>query len=243
MANEAKNNIKSGTSAARRNASATARARRAPGGIPAALADALKEELTPRARSAVSELMAELDRVKEELTAAQRKVTELEHKADEDALLPVLNRRGFDRELERTLAYVNRHGTDVSLVYIDLNDFKAVNDIHGHAAGDAALMHLTDILLANVRRSDVVGRLGGDEFAVLLYRAGEDAAVAKARQLEDALASSGLVFEGKEIPLSLTAGTTQLRASDTAEAVLGRADKLMYAGKTRPKREKKARTA
>ena len=208
-----------------------------------ALAGITQTDLPPAARSAVSRLMAELDRLKEELITAQKKVSELESRADEDTLLPVLNRRGFDRELERTLAYVKRHGTDVSLIYIDLDDFKSINDIHGHAAGDAALFHVADILIANVRRSDVVARLGGDEFAVLLHRADEEAAMMKADQLALALTSSGLVFEGKEIPMSLTAGTTQLRSNDTGTVALGRADKLMYAGKTRRKRLQSARGA
>lgn len=187
--------------------------------------------------------MAELDRLKTELTVSQQRVNELEIKAHEDALLPVMNRRGFDQELERTLAYIKRHGTDVSLIYIDLDDFKSINDMHGHGAGDAALLHLTDILIANVRRSDVVSRLGGDEFAILLHRADETAALMKADQLARGLDSSGLIYEGKEIPMSLTAGTTQLRSGDTSVAALARADKLMYAGKTRRKRSRSTRSA
>jgi len=185
--------------------------------------------------------MAELDQLKKELVVAQSHVIELENKAHEDDLLPVLNRRGFDRELERTLAYIKRHGTDVSLIYIDLDDFKDVNDIHGHAAGDAALMHLADILVANVRRSDVVARLGGDEFAIMLHRADTEAAHLKADQLRRALDSSALVYGGNEIPMSLTSGTTQLRSSDTNATALARADKLMYEEKAR--RKKAARTS
>jgi diguanylate cyclase (GGDEF)-like protein len=193
--------------------------------------------------ASLSQLMAELDRLKAELTVSQERVSELENKAHEDALLPVMNRRGFDQELERTLAYIKRHGTDVSLIYIDLDDFKSINDVHGHGAGDAALLHLTDILIANVRRSDIVARLGGDEFAILLQRADENAALMKADQLARGLASSGLIYEGKEIPMSLTAGTTQLRSGDTSVAALARADKLMYADKTRRKRTRSTRSA
>jgi len=181
--------------------------------------------------------------LKDELSSARHQVTELENRADEDVLLPVLNRRGFDRELVRTLAYINRHGTDVSLIFIDLDDFKSVNDLHGHAAGDAALFHVTDILIANVRRSDIVARLGGDEFAVLLHRADEEAALKKADQLARALASNGLVHDGKEIPISLTAGTTQLRGDDTFSAALERADKLMYKAKARRRDARPARSA
>lgn len=189
----------------------------------------------------VSRLMAELDQLKKELTTAQNHVIELENKAHEDDLLPVLNRRGFDRELERTLAYIKRHGSDVSLIYIDLDDFKDVNDIHGHAAGDAALRHLADILIANVRRSDVVARLGGDEFAILLHRADIEAAHIKADQLCRALDSSALVYGGKEIPMSLTSGATQLRDSDTNSTALARADKLMYEEKARRKKAVRTR--
>lgn len=196
-----------------------------------------------RPRSTLGQLKAELERVKEELLVAQRRVIELEHRVDEDVLLPVLNRRGFDRELERTLAYVSRHGTDVCLIFIDLDDFKTVNDVHGHAAGDAALHHLTDILLANVRRSDVVARLGGDEFAIILHRADEAAAQAKADQLQRAIASSGVVFEGKEIPLSLTAGVTRLMKCDDAASALGRADQRMYEGKAARKSKSVANRA
>lgn len=234
MANQAKK--KTEISAEPEQGRSGAIALRSLGDAVAPLSDFPQEDLPSDARSAVGHLMQELERVKDELLAAQRRVVELEHKADEDVLLPVLNRRGFDRELERTLAYVARHGTDVSLVFIDLDDFKAVNDAHGHAAGDAALMHITDILLANVRRSDVVARLGGDEFAILLHRADDEAAHLKADQLQRALASSGLVFEGKEIPLSLTTGVTRLRENDSSESALGRADKLMYEGKAQRKR-------
>lgn len=242
MASESKK-IHSRERTAGRSGAMAAAARRRTGADPDPLTEISANNLTPAAHSAVGRLMDELDRLREELTDARKRVSELENRAEEDALLPVLNRRGFGRELERTLAYVKRHRTDVSLIYVDLDDFKSINDVHGHAAGDAALMHLTDILIANVRRSDVVGRLGGDEFAVLLHRANEKAAMKKADQLASALASSGLVFEGKEIPMSLTAGTTQLRSGDTSATALGRADKLMYAGKTHRKRAQGKRHA
>jgi len=231
MPNEAKKTPMQEQSGARAGLKSRTAGKRRPGAEAEFLPAIRQSDLPPETRSAVSQLMAELDRLKEELSAAHGRVIELENKADEDALLPVLNRRGFDRELERTLAYVKRHATDVSLIFIDLDNFKSINDVHGHATGDAALMHLTDILIANVRRSDIVARIGGDEFAVLLHRADEEAASMKADQLTRALASSGLVYGGKEIAMSLTAGVTQLRSDDTNAAALKRADKRMYEGK------------
>ena len=87
--------------------------------------------VTPRSPSAAMRLAAEVDRLQAELAAARAKVAELEARADIDPLLDIFNRRGFERELKRTLAYVKRYGTQAALVYLDLDGFKPVNDTHG----------------------------------------------------------------------------------------------------------------
>lgn len=196
--------------------------------------DALgSNDMPPQVQSAVTALMDELDRLHSELDAANRRVDELESVADEDPLLPVLNRRGFVRELERTLAYVKRHGGPSCLIYVDLDDFKSVNDVYGHAAGDAALRHVCDIIIGNVRRSDIVGRLGGDEFAVVLQKAGLDNAEAKVAQLASQLAAVPFSFEGVAIALAITTGVTELVGGDRPKDALARADRAMYARKPR----------
>ena len=90
------------------------------------------------------------------LLSRARAIAELEARADVDPLLDILNRRGFERELKRSLAYVERYGTDAALIFIDLDGFKAVNDRHGHAAGDALLKAVARELIGHVRASDVV---------------------------------------------------------------------------------------
>jgi GGDEF domain-containing protein len=80
-----------------------------------------------------------------------------------------LNRRGFERELARAISYVGRYGNPAVLMFSDLDGFKAVNDRHGHAAGDALLQAIARELTAHVRASDVVGRLGGDEFGLVMW--------------------------------------------------------------------------
>ncbi|MGI9382680.1 MAG: GGDEF domain-containing protein [Methyloligellaceae bacterium] len=192
-------------------------------------------EMTPRVQSAVMGLMEELDQLKDQLSAANERVSELESMADEDPLVPVLNRRGFVRELERTLAYAKRYGTTASLVFIDLDDFKSINDRHGHAVGDAALRHVAEFLLANVRRSDIVGRLGGDEFAIVLHRADASAAENKAFQLAGAIIAQPLVYGEFEIALDLSVGITELDEADTVSEALERADRAMYRHKARRK--------
>lgn len=129
-------------------------------------------------------LKAEIDRLKSDLIRAENKIAELEASADTDPLLGILNRRGFERELARSLAFMERYGTGATLIYIDLDGFKAVNDRHGHAAGDLLLKAVAATLTAHVRASDVVARLGGDEFAVLMWHVDETRALAKAMELE-----------------------------------------------------------
>ncbi|HEY6335320.1 MAG TPA: diguanylate cyclase, partial [Alphaproteobacteria bacterium] len=104
-------------------------------------------EFTPRVREAVMALLAEVDALRRELTEAKRRVGYLERLADEDTLVPVVNRRAFVRELSRILSYARRHNVPCSIVYFDLNDLKTINDAHGHGAGDAALAHVASILV------------------------------------------------------------------------------------------------
>ena len=93
--------------------------------------------------------------------------------ADEDSLLPVINRRAFVRELSRAMSFAQRYTQPSSLAFFDVNNMKTINDELGHAAGDAALMHVAEMLLEHVRHSDVVGRLGGDQWIWEVGRAGD----------------------------------------------------------------------
>ena len=187
--------------------------------------------------SAAMQLAAEVDRLKAELAAAQMQVEQLEARADIDALLDILNRRGFERELRRSAAYVRRYGTPATLIYLDLDYFKPINDRYGHAAGDRVLQAVTQTLQRAVRESDVVARLGGDEFGVLLWNIGEFQAAAKLRELEAAVAAT-VVMEGM-VPLSVgaSAGLAILGSGDAPADVIYRADLAMYA------RKRAARTA
>ncbi len=109
--------------------------------------------------------------------------------------------------------------------------FKQVNDRHGHAAGDAALHHLTKLVLDNIRETDIVGRLGGDEIGVILARADEATAKAKAAALAKLVAERPLKFEDKELPLSISVGAVAFTGEDEAADALARADKAMYEAK------------
>jgi len=145
-------------------------------------------ELTPKVRDALMQLMAEVDSLRRELEQIRARIEYLERLADQDSLAPVANRRAFVRELTRIMAVSARYDVPASVVYFDVNGLKEINDTHGHAAGDAILMRVADVLIENLRESDVVGRLGGDGFAVILAQGDEAAGADRAmhaRKQED----------------------------------------------------------
>jgi diguanylate cyclase (GGDEF)-like protein len=177
-------------------------------------------------------LLAEIERLKAELLEAKWQIAELEARADVDPLTDILNRRGFDRELARSLAYVKRYGGRAALVLIDLDGFKAINDSHGHAAGDFLLKAVAARLVASVRASDIVARLGGDEFAVLLWNLDEAQAVAKTRDLEATVSAVRVDGLGvKDLAVGASAGAVMLDGSRTPGEITDAADKTMYVRK------------
>jgi diguanylate cyclase (GGDEF)-like protein len=182
-------------------------------------------------RSDPMRLAAEVDRLRAELDAMRARLAELEASAERDALTGVLNRRGFERELARTIAYLERYGARAMLVYMDLDRFKPVNDTYGHAAGDAVLVAAAATLVRQVRTSDSVARLGGDEFAVLLWNLGAAEARAKADALEAAIAAVTIDWHGAALSVGASAGVAALAAGDTLGDVIARADAAMYARK------------
>lgn len=188
-------------------------------------------EFTPKVRDAIMGLMGEVDSLRRELIQTRSRLEDVEKAADQDGMLPLLNRRAFVRELTRYIAFTGRYNTPASLIYFDLNHLKRTNDTLGHAAGDAVLSHFSDVLQAHVRDSDCVGRLGGDEFGVLLSHANQEQALKKADILATALESSPTSWNGHSIPVSFAYGAFELKAGDNPDTAMARADQAMYAQK------------
>jgi diguanylate cyclase (GGDEF)-like protein len=182
-------------------------------------------------KAAPAALRAEIAQLKTQLAQARRTVRELEARADVDPLLDILNRRGFERELKRALAYVARYGAAAALLYIDLDGFKAINDRHGHAAGDALLKAVVQELTAHVRASDTVARLGGDEFGVLLWNLGPPQAAAKARELEALIEAISVEQGAARLSVGASVGIAPLNVGAALDATIAAADKAMYARK------------
>ena len=199
--------------------------------VPASVLGIPESEFTPRVRDAIMGLMGEVDNLRRELSQTRARLDEAEKTADQDQLLPLLNRRAFVRELTRYIAFSGRYNTPASLIYFDLNQFKQINDTKGHAAGDAVLRHFAETLLGHVRDSDCVGRLGGDEFGVLLTHANQEQALNKADVLAAALRATPPVWNGSAIPVSFSYGAFELKSGDNADLAMARADEAMYAQK------------
>ena len=190
-----------------------------------------ESEFTPRVRDAIMSLMGEVDTLRRELSQTRSRLEEVEKTADQDGMLPLLNRRAFVRELTRYIAFTGRYNTPASLIYFDLNYLKKTNDELGHAAGDAVLAHFADVLQAHVRDTDCVGRLGGDEFGVLLSHANQEQALKKADALAEALKASPTLWNGHAIPVSFAYGAFELQSGDNPDLAMARADQAMYAQK------------
>ena len=190
-----------------------------------------ENELTPKVRKALQQLMAEVWSLRQELEEARQRVGYLEQLADQDTLAPVLNRRAFVRELSRMAAFEERYGAAGAVLYFDVNDLKIVNDNHGHAAGDAVLKRVCEVLLRDTRASDVVGRLGGDEFGVILAQSALEPAAAKAAKLAAAIAAEEVEWEGHRLGISVAYGVHTLSSGQQADDALDAADRAMYAHK------------
>lgn len=192
-----------------------------------------ESEFTPRVRDAIMTLMQEVDRFRQELERAKQRIDHLEKLAEYDPLTPVLNRRGFVREMTRIKSFVDRYNTPAALVFFDLDNFKPVNDRFGHAAGDAVLLRVTQVLVEHTRDSDVVGRLGGDEFGVILVNTGAETAMAKAEKLAATIAAQQFHSGAAVYNVTASFGIHVLQPGDDPATALARADEAMYASKRR----------
>lgn len=160
------------------------------------------------------------------LMATDRLRTELEHLATHDSLTRALNRRALLQRCEEELDRARRYGSGPSLMMLDLDHFKTVNDTHGHQHGDAVLVHFVERSMAVLRTPDRMGRYGGEEFMVLLPGTDATAALNVARRIHATLAT------GHALDCQVSIGLTHWTGSgDTLDAMLSRADAALYRAK------------
>ncbi len=160
--------------------------------------------------------------------SVERLVAELNAAARTDRLTGLANRRALEQDFRREVARVERTGEPLALVLVDLNRFKEINDLFGHAAGDVALVGVAERMREVLRDTDVAARIGGDEFVLLLPAA--DAASATAVALR--LARSAARGEGSATPVGLSFGVAECeRGHESLDALMRRADQALYESK------------
>lgn len=228
MDSERERREKPGPESVARAEAARRRARRTPDGV------ATGSEAGPQAedvRSLVMQLADRVDRLTGELEAARRQIAELESRADEDAVLPVLNRRGLMREIGRAIDFLARYGTASGLIVAEADNFAAITGAYGHDAGDAVLKGLATCLRRHVRSCDVIGRLGPATFGIILWTASQAETANKAGELATAIAESAFPVAGARLRVSVSTGASGIEPGDTAERAVTRAGELMQAAR------------
>ncbi|MFN8610625.1 MAG: GGDEF domain-containing protein [Vulcanimicrobiota bacterium] len=157
--------------------------------------------------------------------------------ATRDSLTRALNRGSFLERLQQELAYCKRHARPLCLALLDVDFFKKVNDTYGHPAGDFVLRFLAEQLRRQTRLEDVLGRYGGEEFGLLLRQTQLEAGLEKCEGLRAGIEACRPTYttescsQGTLIPFTVSFGLASLRADDTSESFLARADAALYAAK------------
>lgn len=167
-----------------------------------------------------------------EIGEREERERELRRLADTDPLTALLNRRSLVDKAHAAMRHCDETGRDLSLLVVDIDHFKQINDTHGHGAGDAAIRAVADLLLGQMSGEDLVGRLGGEEFAIVLPNTGVTIATLIAERLRIALAATALpVTDLLDIHLTASIGVATRQAGEDFAALVTRADQALYRAK------------
>jgi len=179
-----------------------------------------------------STLKKELSRSQVELANQRQQIEELRSAVRMDGLTQLANRAYFDEKLLEMTKLQHRHHDVFSLLLIDVDNFKEINDKYGHQAGDRILKGVAFNLKSALRDSDFVARFGGDEFAVILFRTSGAAAMDVAAKLCSAQTENRLLLDGVNVGVTLSVGAAESSDTDTPESLLKRADLALYRAKS-----------
>lgn len=169
----------------------------------------------------------------EEIGQREERERELRRLAETDPLTALLNRRSFTEKANAAIAASEMDGSEMSLIIVDLDHFKLVNDSYGHPAGDAVIRAFADLLLGQFRNErNLVGRFGGEEFGILLRDCNLSAAASSARQIQDALLNRSMpVSETLALHVTASLGIASLHAGEGLASLTARADQALYRAK------------
>ncbi|ODS56259.1 MAG: hypothetical protein ABS36_07605 [Acidobacteria bacterium SCN 69-37] len=169
----------------------------------------------------------------------QAALVEVEAEASHDPLTRVANRRGFQRMLARSLAQARDQRLPLALAMVDVDDFKRINDTHGHPIGDRVLLCTAQWLTTGLRQTDLVARYGGEEFAILIAGATVAQVESRLRDIVAGIAGSSYEYEllgrKERVDFTVSCGLTEFHEGDTDESIVQRADEALYEAKRKGK--------
>ena len=155
----------------------------------------------------------------------------IQRQATTDGLTGLVNHKTFYEILEKELWRSRRYGGQISLIMVDVDNLKNINDAHGHRAGDKAIREISRRIKECIRQIDTAARYGGDEFAVILLNSSLEDATIVAQRMVDAVANSHTTWQKEQIPLSISVGLGQYDADATPEDITSRSDQALYMAK------------
>ena len=155
----------------------------------------------------------------------------IQHQAKTDGLTGLVNHRTFYEVLERELWRSRRYGGHISLIMVDVDNLKTINDSFGHKAGDKVIREVSRRIRESIRQIDTAARYGGDEFAIILPNTSLSDAVVVAERMVSVVGGSPVVWRKDDIPISISVGLGQYDADDTPDDITSRSDKALYAAK------------
>jgi len=180
----------------------------------------------------------ELNLMRSKVTAAEKEVKRLQEELSNasdmvrlDALTGVLNRKGMNEALDAEVSRIRRHGGSLCVALLDIDNFKKLNDSLGHAAGDAALVHLTQVVGEAIRPEDTLARYGGEEFVVILPDTPLDSAVNAMTRVQRELTRRFFLHNNDKLLITFSCGVSEVGKDEAALAALARADGAMYLAK------------
>lgn len=179
-----------------------------------------------------STVEAESARLKAEIARRVALEVDLRVQASTDALTGLVNRRAFMERFTHELARSQRHGPSPTLLMLDIDHFKKINDKHGHPAGDVVLAHLAQLLKSSVRNVDIIGRIGGEEFAVVLVETNAATAAPVIERLLERLRNTTVTLsDATTLTFTASIGSTEILWADTVDTAIQRADEALYTAK------------
>jgi len=184
-----------------------------------------------RSRDELREVRARVEEAEREVARLQEELAQASELVRQDQLTGVLNRKGLDEALEREVARGRRRNSPLCVALLDIDNFKKLNDAYGHQTGDAALVHLAQVVRETLRPQDTAARYGGEEFVILLPDTGIEESVAALTRLQRELTRRFFLHDNERTLITFSAGVTPVGPEEAPAQALARADGAMYEAK------------